>query len=134
MASLKKRLYWRECHKRRKQKDPEKYYYGVTRRNARRRGIPFDITLEQWRKFCQETEYIITKGKSSTSMTIDRIDPSKGYTIDNIRTLANGDNVRRMLMLRYHWDEEKREMVFWYSKDEALSEDPLFDENGDVIF
>ena len=66
------------------------------------------------------------KGQKSESMTIGRIeeeDKAIGYRAGNIRPLTNGDNVRKMQMLRYDWDEQKREMVFWHSKDSVFETD-----------
>lgn len=78
-----------------KAKDPVQYCYGVLRRNSRRRGKEFTLTLEQFRQFCYEEDYIQNKGKTHSSYTIDRIDNSKGYTIDNIRVLTNSENSRK---------------------------------------
>ena len=101
---------------REKKKDPELYAYRTLRNNSRARGIPFTLTIEQWRRFCRKTDYIKKKGQKSRSYTVDRKDPKKGYEEGNIRAVTNGDNVRLMMCLRYDWDEVKREMVFWHDR------------------
>jgi len=56
--------------------------------NAKRRGKFFDLTLEQFKTFCIDTGYMAGKGKKATSLSIDRIDVEKGYTIDNLQILT----------------------------------------------
>jgi hypothetical protein len=79
-------------HKVRKAKDPERYFYIALRGNARRRGKPFELTLEEFRRFCKETDYIIRKGRTGKCASIDRIDSSKGYSYDNIQVLSVSEN------------------------------------------
>jgi hypothetical protein len=71
------------------------YAWDKLRYSARRRKIPFELTMDQFRVFCIETGYIEQKGKSSTCLTIDRVDASKGYAISNIQTLTQTENGRK---------------------------------------
>jgi len=84
------------CHKCRsrlfREKHPEIYFFNALRNNARRRGKEFTLTLGQFKQFCKETGYLQGKGKQRNDMTIDRIDSSKGYSIDNIQILTLSDN------------------------------------------
>lgn len=48
-----------------------------------------------FRQFCIDTDYMLNKGTSKHSYTIDRIDNNKGYTPDNIRVLPNVENARK---------------------------------------
>ena len=84
-------------HRKRYQKihNPVVYTYGYLKQNAKRRGKPFDLTIEQFRKFCEETNYIALKGRLKKSATIDRIDPNKGYSIDNIQILTLSQNASK---------------------------------------
>lgn len=84
-------------HRKRYQKEnnPIMYVYGYLKQNARRRGKAFDLTLPEFGKFCQETGYLDGRGKLKKSLTIDRIDPTKGYSIDNIQVLSLSDNSRK---------------------------------------
>ena len=69
------------------------YFYTKLKANAKQRGKEFTLTKEEFEAFCNETKYLELKGKSADSYTIDRIDASKGYSIDNIQILtlrANG--------------------------------------------
>lgn len=69
--------------------------FDALKHNSKRRGKEFLLTLDQFATFCQETKYIAGKGRSSTCLSIDRIDNTKGYTIENIRALPFGENVKK---------------------------------------
>jgi len=76
-------------------KNPLKYSYNSLKNNSKRRGKTFDLTFEQFKEFCIETEYLNKKGIYKNSYHIDRIDESKGYSIDNIQLLTNIKNVKK---------------------------------------
>lgn len=78
-----------------KQKDPVKYCFIQLRENAKKRGKEFTLTLDFFRKFCHDTDYIQNRGRTSESFSIDRIDNDKGYTADNIQVLSYGQNSRK---------------------------------------
>ncbi|OAB79731.1 hypothetical protein ULVI_03020 [Cochleicola gelatinilyticus] len=63
--------------------------------NAKTRGKSFSITLDEFRQLCKETGYIITKGFRGRAASIDRIDNSKGYSIDNIQIMSLRANVKK---------------------------------------
>jgi hypothetical protein len=88
-----------------RQADQIKYAFITLRNNAKRRGIPFTLTLEDFKTFCVKTKYIAGKGRSSMSYTIDRIYNNIGYHVDNIQVLTKGDNVRKM-HLNYDWEHK----------------------------
>jgi hypothetical protein len=87
------------CHKhyarKRREFDPVGTRFNQFKGNARRRNKPFEITISQFRKFCSDTGYLISKGKRGQNATIDRIDNSKGYTIDNIQLLTLRQNASK---------------------------------------
>ena len=89
----------RFCHKHRKryqkENNPVVYTFGFLKQNAKRRGKPFDLTIDQFRRFCKETNYIELKGKLAKSASIDRIDSTKGYSIDNIQILSLAENASK---------------------------------------
>jgi len=98
-------LYCNSCrHDRERNADPVKYCYDQLKRNARRRGKIFTITLEYWRQFCYRSDYIQNKGKMRESYTVDCFDPGLGYIEGNIRALPNHQNAakgNRKLMYDY---------------------------------
>jgi hypothetical protein len=74
---------------------PHTYYLNALRNNAHRRGKYFNLTLDQFKEFCKNTSYMENKGRNGNSMSIDRVDPAKGYTIDNIRVISVSENTKR---------------------------------------
>jgi len=72
---------WRE-------NNPIRAAYLNLKNNAKRRGKEFLLTFEQFEKFA--VNYTISYGKKRNKDTwsIDRIDPTKGYSIDNIQLLT----------------------------------------------
>lgn len=79
-----------------KEKHPIRYAYSVLKNNAKRRKIPFNLTIEEFIKFCTLNNYIENKGRFGHSYTIDRKIPWIGYTYDNLQILTNSQNVRKM--------------------------------------
>lgn len=67
-------------NKRYRIKYPEKYAYHAKRSNAKRKGIPFNLTFEQ---FCK----VWKKG-----LVLDRINPLRGYEPDNVQALTPFEN------------------------------------------
>lgn len=71
---------------------PVRYAYNMVKESARKRDIPFLLTFEEFKAFCDKTRYVELKGKNRHAMTVDRIDSSKPYQSDNIRPLSWIDN------------------------------------------
>jgi hypothetical protein len=73
-----------------------RYRHPNTRNNAKNRGIPFDIDVndlmnlwDEQRGLCALTGVQMThKSAGIYNCSIDRIDSSKGYTIDNIQLVS----------------------------------------------
>jgi hypothetical protein len=82
--------------------------FGSIRGCARNRDIPFEITLEeaenQWEKQvgkCAYTGTPLTNGDSDNRIwtgnaSLDRVDSSKGYTVDNIQWVIKDVNTMKM--------------------------------------
>lgn len=68
------------------------YTYNLLRSNAISRNKEFALTLDQFKQFCADTDYLERKGKKGSSLTVERIDPLKGYEIGNIRALDHYSN------------------------------------------
>lgn len=80
---------------RQKETSPARYAYDRLKVNARRRCKVFTISFEYFKTWCEETGYLLMKGRSKKAATIDRIDDSKGYEPGNLQVLTNSDNVRK---------------------------------------
>jgi hypothetical protein len=71
---------------------PATYCLNMLRHSAKNRKLPFTLTLVQFKQFCVQTGYLERRGQTPDSLTIDRIDATKGYHIDNIRVLTHEEN------------------------------------------
>lgn len=85
-----------KCNKRRlKINNPVAYTYNTTKQNAKRRGKVFSLSLGYFQELCLETGYLENKGRTSTAMSLDRINPTFGYIEGNVRVIAYGVNSGR---------------------------------------
>jgi hypothetical protein len=75
-----------------KERRPLTYVLNMIRNRARQRGIPFTITLPEFEKFCQETNYLELRGHFAGGLSIDRKDHDKGYHIWNIQVMEFEQN------------------------------------------
>lgn len=94
LGELKDRsLYCRKCRKRKsRDADPVKAHYSSWKSNAKARGKSFTITLEEFRDFCAQTNYMELKGQGNNDLTIDRIREELGYSRGNIQALSAIEN------------------------------------------
>lgn len=87
------------CHKhyRRKRRiiDPVYCRYNNFKGNAKKRNIPFFVTLKEFTKFCYDNNYIVKKGNRGQNATIDRRCNAHGYHIWNMQLLTNRQNARK---------------------------------------
>jgi len=106
--------------------NPIRYAYRHLKANAKRRGKPFDLTLDEFTDFAQRTEYATKRGRTATSYHIDRIDPHQGYTASNIQVLTNRENVLKQ-RVESDWNPETRQMEFFtiYSSPASDEEAPF---------
>lgn len=89
--------------------DPVKYSYYTLRTNTiRRKGREFfALTLDEFRQYCYETDYIAGKGRTRLSHTIDCIDPTMGYFIGNIQPRTLAANAKKgKKILHYDWENK----------------------------
>ena len=85
--------YCSRCRSRRwRAKFPLHYAFHHLRNRAKERGHEFGLTLEQYIAFAVKTDYAKLKGKSSLSLSIDRIDNNRGYFADNIQAITLREN------------------------------------------
>jgi hypothetical protein len=85
------------------------YAYDALKHNAKRRGKPFDLTFEQFKKFCVKTNYMQGKGRTKDSYSIDRIKEHLGYIEGNIQVLPVGKNKKKHL--EYDWRTRTAKVV-----------------------
>lgn len=73
-------------------KNPLDAHFNWLKRSAEKRRIPFLLTKEEFRVWCEQTSYLQLVGVNA--MSCDRIDPERGYESDNIRILSYRENAR----------------------------------------
>lgn len=85
-----------KCHKCKSKWLKERHFAAYTlnqiRCAAKRRGIPFTLTLKYFIDFCAETGYLVLKGKNPDSLTVDRINHDYGYVAGNIKVSTHKIN------------------------------------------
>lgn len=87
-------------------------WLGVLRRNARRRGHHFGLTLEYWVQWCNDTGYLTLKGRYKNNCSVDRINPELGYVDGNIQMLTVGDNSSKgQKVPTWNWQTKKWEII-----------------------
>lgn len=64
----------------------------MLRQSARRRKLPFTITLAEFKVFCARTDYLARRGNQPGNLTVDRVDWNEGYHIWNLRVLTHREN------------------------------------------
>lgn len=75
-----------------KKNRPWTYVLNMLRHSARKRKLPFTLTVASFKAWCEETGYLEKRGNKPDDLTVDRIDRTKGYHIWNIRTLTHAEN------------------------------------------
>lgn len=87
------------CHKhyarKLRERDPVYARFNQFKSNATRRGKPVEIDLEFFRKFCDDTGYIVIPGMRGRNATIDRIKNSEGYKPGNIQLMTHRQNIQK---------------------------------------
>lgn len=87
--------------------DLSSVYFTRTKLGASRRSLPFEITIEQcWQKFVDQAGHcalsglplrFATKTKDCDgTASLDRVDPTQGYTLSNIQWVHKDINVMKM--------------------------------------
>jgi hypothetical protein len=79
---------WRERH-------PLSYSFHKLKMRALERGKDFTLTREEYFKFAKDTDYGRLKGKTSLSLSIDRVENAFGYHSWNIRAITVSENARK---------------------------------------
>lgn len=93
------------CHKRKcRMRDDVKYAFNNLRDSARKRGIAFLLTYEEFAQWSKETGYSAMRGKDALSASCDRRETDGPYALWNIRLMTYGENVS-------HVHEQSKELA-----------------------
>jgi heterodisulfide reductase subunit C len=78
-----------------RQNNPVMAVFVQNRDNAKRRGIRFLLTFEEFVREIVDTGYMQRKGVYKHDLTIDRIRPELGYRAGNLQVIPNWQNVQK---------------------------------------
>jgi hypothetical protein len=86
----------RVCYKHHMQlfraRNPTRATYNQAKSKAKQRGIPFRLTFDEFKSICEASGYIEGKGHGPSDLTLDRVDPNRGYVFDNIKVITMSEN------------------------------------------
>lgn len=85
--------------------------------NAKRRRIQFNLTFDEYKKFCEETDYAEKCGKKINCLHIDRIRRNEGYSYSNIQILTCSENVFKYNYLERNIKSIDPELVKQFEED-----------------
>lgn len=81
--------------------DPAAAYYADIRHHAKERGIECTLTLAEWRVWQEQVGFFRGRaGDRAERLSVDRIDPNRGYSLDNIQPLTVAENARKAVAER----------------------------------
>jgi hypothetical protein len=83
---------WKCRSKMLKERHPATYVLRMLRQSARKRKLPFTITLAEFKLFCARTGYLARRGNQPGDLTVDRVDWNEGYHLWNLRVLTHREN------------------------------------------
>jgi hypothetical protein len=73
-------------------KHPEHHLWKNLKKSAKNRGVEFTITVKEFTGFCRDHNFVTKVGRGPEDATIDRENPSLGYSLDNLRVLTFREN------------------------------------------
>lgn len=78
-----------------RKKNPFRYSYQAFKDNAKRRGKEFLVTYQEYVDFGLKHHLFRPDGTRYNNMTIDRLDCTKGYHVENMQVLTCIENSRK---------------------------------------
>jgi hypothetical protein len=76
-------------------RNPIRTTFVEKRSNAKRRGIVWTLTLEEYTEVVMQQEYMDNRGNQRHCLHIDRKDNTKGYEVGNLRIITCSENVAK---------------------------------------
>lgn len=64
------------------------------RQRAKRKGIPFELTFDEWYKIWIDSGHYHNKGTKRGQYVMSRYGDKGGYTVDNVHIQTVGENTR----------------------------------------
>lgn len=121
-----------DCCRKRKQRenDPVAYQYDRLRASAAKRSLPFTLDKAWFREVCEQTDYHNRAGLMPGDLSIDRVDPLKGYEPGNVRVVERTVNTAKGNIERIHNIHIRRALLNRLNTPVAPYTPPEADENG----
>lgn len=94
-AGSKKKYCPKHHHQALKRRDPISYIYSHRKQRAKARGHAWDLTLENFRDWCEWTGYHLHTGRTAESASIDRKLNQYGYHVWNLACIPLGANAAK---------------------------------------
>lgn len=101
-------------------RNPVSAAYDNLRASARKRKIPFTLTLSEWRDFILPTRYMDESGCERFRLHVDRLDVTRGYEKGNLQILTCSENVAKGNRERH-----VAEKIDEWSNHKATEEEPF---------
>jgi len=76
-------------------RNPMRAAYHALKHGAKSRKIKFTITFDDFKEICTNTGYLAGRGQSPSDLHMDRINPNRGYEVDNLQVLTCSENSRK---------------------------------------
>lgn len=119
------------ARRRDKVKYPETTYYQRLKSGVIRRGIIFEITLEEFKEWCKEVDFIGAKNSAERRYwSVDRKINELGYVKGNLQLMPTNENAEKA------WDEDFEEhpatATQFKKKTAEVEEEPKQDEDIDM--
>lgn len=90
------RVYYYKTRRLQYREDPVKYVYGIAKKRAKKLGVEFTIEIEDivWNEVCPITgdKLDVCTNSASSSVSLDRVDNSKGYVKGNVAVISRKGN------------------------------------------
>lgn len=104
------RLECNKCKTRKwRERNPLKFTFIQHKANAKYRDISCSLTFDDWREFCEATNYLNLRGREAGSYVVDRIRFWEGYHKNNIQLLTfsqnaiKGNKEKKQKLARYRF-------------------------------
>lgn len=105
-----KNVHCPKCVNRRwRERNPLRYFFNKLRYRARERGKVFTITFEYYCQLVLASGYLEKKGKTASSLSLNRINDALGYVPGNIEVITLSENSRKAWVPYYRQLKEEAE-------------------------
>ena len=78
-----------------RQRTALKQPFAKLRARAAERNIEFSLSFRDFVALAERTGYTLGRGRGQDALSIDRINPWRGYTLSNIQVITNRQNLAR---------------------------------------